>query len=94
MLPIPISPRTKRSQSISRTVLPPISHASSKRSGDMAASYRMSFVGLPTPTSTAVTVAPATSARAFIVETPDWKASIIEAVTSVGYALTPAEATP
>ena len=55
----------------------------------------MSCVGLPTPTSTACTVAPAIFANAESVDFPDWYALSIAAVTSAGYALTELEvATP
>ena len=45
---------------------------SSKRSGDSAASKRMSPVGRAMPTSMASTVAPAWRANALIVERPCW----------------------
>ena len=67
---------------------------SSKRSTDIAGSTRMSPVGRPTPTSIASTVAPATAAKALMVDFPDRYAPSIAPVTSTGYLLTPAAATP
>ena len=59
VLPMPISPTTRRSPSMASTAAQAMSTISAKRSGDSAASKRMSPVGLPMPTSTADTVAPA-----------------------------------
>ena len=56
---------------------------SAKRSGASAASWRMSPVGRPMPTSTARNVAPAWRAKALIVERPSWYAVNIAAVTSL-----------
>ena len=94
VLPIPISPRSNRSASSSATALRPALKASLNRSGLIAASVRRLAVGLPTPTSTACTVAPATLANADTVAFDASNAASIAPVTSVGYALTPSAATP
>ena len=72
-----------------------MSTISAKRSADIAASTRMSPVGLPIPTSIADTVAPAWRAKLRIVERPSAKAANIAAVTFGSRALTfAAAATP
>ena len=53
VLPMPISPRTRRSASTASTASRPAVHASSNRPTDIAGSKRMSPVGRPTPTSIA-----------------------------------------